>query len=75
MAQEKSGEIWVNGFSDAELTPLGDPAMQGEHNADILGELGYDQAEIDRLTASGALIDNAAARMIATVVGTAPTSA
>jgi hypothetical protein len=25
--------------------------MQGEHNADILGELGYD-AEIDLLTAS-----------------------
>ena len=38
-------------------------------------ELGDDRAEIDLLTASGALIDNAAAaRMIAHVLGTSPAS-
>ena len=78
VSDRKGGTLKVPGrpwkFSAAELTPPGDPAMQGEHNADILGELGYDRAEIDLLTASGALIDNAAARMIANVLGTSPAS-
>ncbi len=63
------GRPWK--FSDAELTAPGDPAMQGEHNAEVLTELGYGRAEIARLTRVGALIDNFAAVMIANVLGAA----
>lgn len=48
--------------------------MQGEHNAEVLAELGYDRAEIDRLAACGTLIDNAAARMIANLLANPATS-
>jgi hypothetical protein len=44
-----------------------------EHYAEILTERGYDRSEIERLMASGALI-NAAARMIANLRGTSPPS-
>lgn len=63
------GRPWK--FSDAELAPPGDPATQGEHNAEVLAELGYDPARIERLAASGVVIDNAAARMISNLL-TAP---
>ena len=46
--------------------------MQGEHNALVLTELGYDPAEIERLAQVGALVDNFAAVMIASVFGAAP---
>jgi crotonobetainyl-CoA:carnitine CoA-transferase CaiB-like acyl-CoA transferase len=32
------------------------PARQGEHNADILAELGYDDGQIDALVANGTLV-------------------
>jgi crotonobetainyl-CoA:carnitine CoA-transferase CaiB-like acyl-CoA transferase len=43
-------------FSGEQLEPLGDPAFQGEHNRAVFGELGLSEAEIDRHTASGALV-------------------
>ncbi len=61
------GRPWK--FSSGDLTPPGDPALQGEHNREVLAELGYDAAEIERLSSVGALVDNAAARMIANVLG------
>jgi crotonobetainyl-CoA:carnitine CoA-transferase CaiB-like acyl-CoA transferase len=64
------GRPWK--FSDADLTAPGDPAMQGEHNAVVLTDLGYDPAEIERLTQVGALVDNFAAVMIANVLSAAP---
>jgi crotonobetainyl-CoA:carnitine CoA-transferase CaiB-like acyl-CoA transferase len=54
-------------FSSAELPAAGDPALQGEHNAELCAELGLDEAEIEQLRASGARVDNFAARMIASV--------
>jgi crotonobetainyl-CoA:carnitine CoA-transferase CaiB-like acyl-CoA transferase len=61
------GPTWK--FSDAELDTPGEPALQGEHNAEICGELGYDEATIAQFEASGALVGNFAAQMIATVLG------
>ena len=43
-------------FSREQLAPLGDPAFQGEHNREVLAELGLSDAEIDRYVASGALV-------------------
>jgi crotonobetainyl-CoA:carnitine CoA-transferase CaiB-like acyl-CoA transferase len=60
------GRPWK--FSDAELAPPGEPAIQGEHNADICAELGIDAAEVRDLEASGALVGNFAARMIERVL-------
>lgn len=63
------GRPWK--FSDGELAGPGDPAMQGEHNADVLTELGYSQADIDELRATGALVGNNAAAMIERITGAA----
>lgn len=43
-------------FSANELVPLDTRAFQGEHNRAVCGELGYSDAEIDELIASGALV-------------------
>ena len=43
-------------FSAEELTPIGTPAFQGEHNREVLGELGIGEAEIKRLTDAGVLV-------------------
>ncbi len=67
------GRPWK--FSDAELDPPGDPALQGEHNAEICASVGIDPAEVARLEASGALVGNFAARMIAAVLGAPPDAA
>ena len=61
------GRPWK--FSDAELPAPGDPALQGEHNIDVLTELGYSRSDIDRLDAAGALVGNFAEMMIASVLG------
>jgi hypothetical protein len=37
------------------------PACQGEHNAEVLSELGFSPAEIKELEAVGALVQPAAA--------------
>lgn len=42
-------------FSRDILSPLGDPAFQGEHNRNVFRDLGLDDSEIKRHVASGAL--------------------
>jgi crotonobetainyl-CoA:carnitine CoA-transferase CaiB-like acyl-CoA transferase len=56
------GRPWK--FSDAELSPPGGPALQGEHNEQVCAELGLAPDAIRDLQASGALVGNFAARMI-----------
>ena len=43
-------------FSREELTPLGAPAFQGEHNRSVFTELGLTGDDIDRHVTSGALV-------------------
>ncbi|MCC8937090.1 CoA transferase [Bradyrhizobium sp. Arg68] len=45
-------------FSDEELAPPGPPAFQGEHNIEVLSELGVCAAELARLAAAGVLISH-----------------
>ena len=61
------GRPWK--FSDAGLPQPSDPAVQGEHNREICEELGLNPARIDALEASGALVGNNAAKVIASVLG------
>jgi crotonobetainyl-CoA:carnitine CoA-transferase CaiB-like acyl-CoA transferase len=42
-------------FSDAEVGVAGDPAYRGEHNREVLAELGLSDEEVDRLEADGIL--------------------
>lgn len=56
-------------FSAAELDPPGEPALQGEHNAEICALLGLGPQEVEQLSTSGALVGNFAARMIELVLG------
>jgi crotonobetainyl-CoA:carnitine CoA-transferase CaiB-like acyl-CoA transferase len=54
------GEITVPGrpwhFSDDGGEPERSPARRGEHNDEVLAELGYDAAEIDSLRRRGVLV-------------------
>lgn len=58
------GEVTVAGspwhFSktppDAHQDPIREPAFQGEHNADVLGQLGFTESEIIELRKSGVLV-------------------
>jgi crotonobetainyl-CoA:carnitine CoA-transferase CaiB-like acyl-CoA transferase len=54
------GEITVPGrpwhFSDDDGDPERVPARRGEHNEEVLAELGYDAVEIDSLTRRGVLV-------------------
>jgi crotonobetainyl-CoA:carnitine CoA-transferase CaiB-like acyl-CoA transferase len=43
-------------FSLDELTPIGTPAFQGEHNREVFRELGVSEAELQRLSETGALV-------------------
>jgi crotonobetainyl-CoA:carnitine CoA-transferase CaiB-like acyl-CoA transferase len=43
-------------FSAEELTPIGTPAFQGEHNVAVFSELGVSEAELKRLSEAGALV-------------------
>jgi crotonobetainyl-CoA:carnitine CoA-transferase CaiB-like acyl-CoA transferase len=43
-------------FSRDELTPIGAPAFQGEHNREVFSELGMGEAELQRLFETGALV-------------------
>jgi crotonobetainyl-CoA:carnitine CoA-transferase CaiB-like acyl-CoA transferase len=61
------GRPWK--FSAAELDAPGEPALQGEHNAEICALLGLGPQEVERLSESGALVGNFAARMIELVMG------
>jgi crotonobetainyl-CoA:carnitine CoA-transferase CaiB-like acyl-CoA transferase len=54
------GEVTVPGrpwhFSDDDGEPERWPARRGEHNEEVLAELGYDAAEIDSLARQGVLV-------------------
>jgi crotonobetainyl-CoA:carnitine CoA-transferase CaiB-like acyl-CoA transferase len=43
-------------FSRNELTPIGTPAFQGEHNREVFSELGVSEAELQRFFEIGALV-------------------
>jgi crotonobetainyl-CoA:carnitine CoA-transferase CaiB-like acyl-CoA transferase len=43
-------------FSNEQLTPIGVPAFQGEHNEIVLKELGFEDAEIKKFTEAGVLV-------------------
>ncbi|MFN3513807.1 MAG: CaiB/BaiF CoA transferase family protein [Phenylobacterium sp.] len=43
-------------FSSHELEPLGEPALQGEHNGEVFAELGLSAAEIETYHHQGALV-------------------
>lgn len=48
------GRPWQ--FSGDELTPIGAPAFQGEHNNAVFGELGIGEPELQRLAAAGVFV-------------------
>jgi crotonobetainyl-CoA:carnitine CoA-transferase CaiB-like acyl-CoA transferase len=50
-------------FSDEQLTPIGTPAFQGEHNVEVFGELGLSEDELKRLSEAGVLVTHPRARM------------
>jgi crotonobetainyl-CoA:carnitine CoA-transferase CaiB-like acyl-CoA transferase len=43
-------------FSAEDLTPIGTPAFQGEHNVAVFSELGVSEAELKRLSETGVLV-------------------
>jgi Predicted acyl-CoA transferases/carnitine dehydratase len=43
-------------FSRDELTPIGTPAFQGEHNREVFAELGVSEPELRRLSEAGVLV-------------------
>jgi crotonobetainyl-CoA:carnitine CoA-transferase CaiB-like acyl-CoA transferase len=45
-------------FSAEELTPIGMPAFQGEHNYEVFSELGLSDEELKRLTEAGVLVSH-----------------
>jgi crotonobetainyl-CoA:carnitine CoA-transferase CaiB-like acyl-CoA transferase len=45
-------------FSHEELTPIGTPAFQGEHNLEVFRELGISESELAELKSSGALVSH-----------------
>ena len=49
-------------FSDDQLTPIGTPAFQGEHNREVFGELGLSDEELQRLSDAGVLVTHPRAR-------------
>jgi crotonobetainyl-CoA:carnitine CoA-transferase CaiB-like acyl-CoA transferase len=51
-------------FSAEELTPIGTPAFQGEHNREVFGELGFSEAELNRLSDAGVLVTHPRAREV-----------
>lgn len=55
------GRPWM--FSEDVLTPIGDPAFQGEHNREVFSELGLSEAELQKFTQSGALVAHPRARL------------
>jgi crotonobetainyl-CoA:carnitine CoA-transferase CaiB-like acyl-CoA transferase len=49
-------------FSDEQLTPIGAPAFQGEHNLEVFGELGLSEDALNRLSEAGVLVTHPRAR-------------
>jgi crotonobetainyl-CoA:carnitine CoA-transferase CaiB-like acyl-CoA transferase len=48
------GRPWM--FSKDRLAPIGNPAFQGEHNREVLAELGISEADYRKLVEAGALV-------------------
>jgi crotonobetainyl-CoA:carnitine CoA-transferase CaiB-like acyl-CoA transferase len=48
------GRPWI--FSRDRLTPIGNPAFQGEHNREVLAELGIGDADFRQLVEAGVLV-------------------
>jgi crotonobetainyl-CoA:carnitine CoA-transferase CaiB-like acyl-CoA transferase len=59
-------------FSGEELTPIGTPAFQGEHNLEVFGELGISEAELRRLSEAGVLVTHPRARAAAATAEPSP---
>jgi len=49
-------------FSGEELTPIGAPAFQGEHNFEVFRELGLGEDQLERLSEAGVLVTHPRAR-------------
>ena len=43
-------------FSKDQLSPIGAPSFQGEHNLEVFRELGFSDSELQRLSETGALV-------------------
>jgi crotonobetainyl-CoA:carnitine CoA-transferase CaiB-like acyl-CoA transferase len=60
VSDRNGGEYLLPGrpwnFTRDELTPIGTPAFQGEHNLEVFGELGIDRAKLQKLSESGVLV-------------------
>jgi crotonobetainyl-CoA:carnitine CoA-transferase CaiB-like acyl-CoA transferase len=58
----RGGTYKLNGlpwhFSQDVPDPLSEPALRGEHNAEVFGELGYSEAEILDYAAQGVLVEH-----------------
>jgi crotonobetainyl-CoA:carnitine CoA-transferase CaiB-like acyl-CoA transferase len=50
------GKPWR--FSKDQLHPAAEPSYRGEDNAEILRELGYDDAEIETFAKAGVILSN-----------------
>ena len=65
VSDRNGGEIKLPGrpwkFSRSELEPIGDPALQGEHNYDVFAELGFSAKEIEDYHATGVLVGRVSA--------------
>ncbi|MGI8552790.1 MAG: CaiB/BaiF CoA transferase family protein [Dehalococcoidia bacterium] len=59
VSDRQGGTIRIPGhpwhFSGDALPHPGEPAYQGEHNLEVLAELGYTEADVNRFVTSGAL--------------------
>ena len=60
VSDRNGGEISLPGrpwrFSNSDLTPLGAPALQGEHNTEVMSELGLSEGEIADYVKAGVLV-------------------
>lgn len=59
-------------FSDEQLTPIGAPAFQGEHNLEVFAELGLGEHELKRLSEAGVLVTHPRARTAKPAVEPSP---
>ena len=60
VSDRNGGEIRLPGrpwhFSRTKLTPIGTPALQGEHNTEVMTELGFSASDIKVFKNSGILV-------------------
>lgn len=71
VSDRKGGSYRVPGhpwkFSDATLPLPGDPALQGEHNAQVCESFGISEEQVQRMHDSGALVGNFANKLVTMV--------